>query len=80
MRVSRASQTWSQGASHGCKSASPAPVGPGLAELPNTAQTLPGEAGTRARTSSGMLDHPPVVTVTVGGSLGFVIKEQHVAL
>lgn len=31
-----------RGASHDCKSASPAPVGPDVAEPPNTAQTAPG--------------------------------------
>lgn len=41
---------------------------------------LPGEADTRARTNSRMLDHPCVATVTVGGSLRLVIKGQHVAL
>ena len=30
-----------RGASHGCKSARPAPVGPDVAEPPNTAQTAP---------------------------------------
>lgn len=51
-----------------------------MADPPNIGQGLPGGSGTRARTSSRILGHPHVVTVTVCGFLRLVIKEQHVAL
>lgn len=61
------------GAGPGCES-SPVPVGPGLADPPDTGRALPEGAGTRARTSSRILGHPHVATVTVCGSLRLVIK------